>query len=393
MKHLYLFTASYPYDGTETFLDDEIPFLTSVFEEVTIIPLYGNKRTREVPDNCIVKEPVEPNDYHRYLSLLYPNKATRLFLVDFVCKRVFLSLKRIKTWLIAYRQIANLLNNKQITELFARIRKEDVCYFYWGKGSITLAAVYKGKATFVSRFHGEWDLWEESSGHYAALRNKIAGSLSMAAFISKKGELYFRNKYHIKRSEVFPLGSFDNGICKRSNDQTIRIVSCSMVYPLKRVSLIHDALLASNKNIEWTHIGGGQQYAELESRVCHKSRNGLKVNLLGNVPHDEVIKYYQTHTVDIFINLSTNEGVPVSIMEAISFNIPVVATDVGATSEIVCGETGRLLSPNPSIDEINEAICDVIKMGDIICPKDYWSNHYDASANYKRFAETLLSLS
>lgn len=55
---------------------------------------------------------------------------------------------------------------------------------------------------------------------------------------------------------------------------------------------------------------------------------------------------YSEHPVDVFINLSTNEGVPVSIMEAISFDIPIVATDVGGTSEIVTDETGILVSSN-----------------------------------------------
>ena len=44
--------------------------------------------------------------------------------------------------------------------------------------------------------------------------------------------------------------------------------------------------------------------------------------------------------VDLFLTVSANEGIPVSIMEAQSFGIPVIATDVGGISEIVNNVNG-----------------------------------------------------
>ena len=48
----------------------------------------------------------------------------------------------------------------------------------------------------------------------------------------------------------------------------------------------------------------------------------------------------------MFINLSSSEGIPVSIMEAQSFGIPVIATNVGGSGEIVVSETGVLVDEN-----------------------------------------------
>ena len=42
-------------------------------------------------------------------------------------------------------------------------------------------------------------------------------------------------------------------------------------------------------------------------------------------------------------------------MEEISYNIPVIATDVGSSSEIVTPETGLLISANPTLIEIKKA--------------------------------------
>ena len=48
--------------------------------------------------------------------------------------------------------------------------------------------------------------------------------------------------------------------------------------------------------------------------------------------------------IDLFINTSSSEGVPVSIMEALSVGIPIIATDVGGTKEIVTKTTARIAS-------------------------------------------------
>lgn len=49
---------------------------------------------------------------------------------------------------------------------------------------------------------------------------------------------------------------------------------------------------------------------------------------------------------DLFVNMSLSEGIPVSIMEAISFGIPIIATNVGGNAEIVNDETGVLIPVN-----------------------------------------------
>ena len=140
---------------------------------------------------------------------------------DFVCKFKF------------------LLKSNQIKEIFKRANTNDVFYSYWGKCSNVLSVVYHGRAHFVSRYHGEWDLWEESSGNYVPLREREAACLDYAVFISHKGEEYYRSKYPQSKTVVYPLGSKDYGIQKEAEDKdSIRVVSCSTVYPLKRVDLI-----------------------------------------------------------------------------------------------------------------------------------------------------------
>ncbi len=392
MSKLYLFTANYPYGKIETFLEDEISYLSKEFYEIEIIPLSSRTdKIRQVPHNCRVWEPIIKSRRQQYTKGLFSLKTFPYFAQEFFKCKVFLSAKRFKTWVIGLSITNNLIKSDRIKVLFSRIDKNDVCYFYWGKGSNVLSIFYKGYAHFVSRFHGEWDLWEESSGGYAPLRDKLSQSLELCVFISKKGEEYFRNRYKPLKTIVSPLGANDNGISLKSKDGYLRIVSCSTVYPLKRVPLIFTTLLSMQTTlIKWTHLGGGEQFEELKKTVSENTREGLEIELKGEIKHEDVLSFYQKHQADVFINVSKNEGVPVSIMEAISFDIPVIATNVGGNSEIVTEETGVLISCNPTKEELSDAIKYVATHK--YTPRKFWTKHYSADINYSNFAKTLNTL-
>ena len=185
------------------------------------------------------------------------------------------------------------------------------------------------------------------------------------------------------------LGTNNNGISKRSNDDVFRVLSCSFVSPVKRISLIYKSLqLITNFEIEWTHIGGGKGLKELKVLTIN-SQNNIKVKLLGDFSNKEVMDYYRTKNIDVFINVSSSEGLPVSLMEAISFNIPVIGTNVGGSSEIVTPTTGVLLNSNPTEIEIIAAINKVRKYK--IEPRMFWEQNFDATKNYPKFINQLIT--
>ena len=80
-------------------------------------------------------------------------------------------------------------------------------------------------------------------------------------------------------------------------------------------------------------------------------------------------------------------------MEAISFGIPVVATDVGATSEVVQPIVGMLVNRDVKPNEVSNAIEMVLSRKDEYQPRAFWEKNYSAEANYKAFSEYLISIS
>lgn len=392
---LYLFTASYPFENTESFIDDELPILSQYFNKIEIVPLIGNlPQTRLVPKNVFVHTPIINSRRGQYIKGLFTFKTLPVFVKDFFVSKVFKNRKALKTWFIAYVQANNIVKSDCIRDVLKKINQDDICYFYWGKGCNMLSALYPNKAHYISRFHGEWDLWEESSGDYGPIRNQVANGLDSAVFISKKGKEYFERKYPSCKTMLFPLGSKDFGYGLKSKDTIVRVVSCSTVYPLKRVPLIFQSLLSlpDSVKIEWTHMGGGPDFDELKNLIATNKRKNISVSLKGDMSHDCVMDFFKNSPIDIFVNLSTNEGVPVSIMEAISFDIPVVATNVGATSEVVSNDVGVLVDSDPTPKDVATAIIGVLENKEKFTPRSYWETHYNATHNYNAFAQYLANL-
>jgi glycosyltransferase involved in cell wall biosynthesis len=144
--------------------------------------------------------------------------------------------------------------------------------------------------------------------------------------------------------------------------------------------------------VEWTHIGDGPLIDRIKALIQEKPLPNLQVDLLGYIP--SVYDYYTDHAVDIFFNMSTSEGIPVSIMEAESFGIPVIATAVGGNPEIVTDTCGKLISANPTPEEIADAIHEVIhspthhpslRQG----AREMWSTQADQSKNTLDFISQL----
>lgn len=395
MNTLFLFTASYPFGTIENFLEDEILYTSKLFSKVVIISFaYNNKNIRSIPENCeVININISKNRYKYIIRGLFHPQTVRFLIREFFRSKVLFSKKRFYAWGSSARYLNNCLYNKKLRGVLHKINPNDVAYFYWGTGQCLLSIILKNKINLVSRFHGEWDLWEESYGNFHSLRTEVARNLDKAVFISKKGESYFKERYPYAKTCVFPLGSKDYGLqLEKPNDNILRVVSCSTVYPLKRVPLIFEALNSmTDRKIEWTHLGGGTHFQELKDIVDKETKSHLSVNLVGMVSHDEVMNYYKEHHFDLFINMSTSEGVPVSIMEAMSFGIPILATDVGSTAEEVPKQVGELLSPNPTIEEITAKIHLILNSN--YYPREFWKENYNAKKNYSEFANMLLNLS
>jgi glycosyltransferase involved in cell wall biosynthesis len=97
---------------------------------------------------------------------------------------------------------------------------------------------------------------------------------------------------------------------------------------------------------------------------------------------------YRNLAPDVFINVSSSEGVPVSIMEAMSFGIPAIATDAGGNREIVNSSSGFLIPVDCSIETLETTLLSLLNDPPLDAFR-MWSDHYKASSNYFLFTTSL----
>lgn len=144
------------------------------------------------------------------------------------------------------------------------------------------------------------------------------------------------------------IDKLEDGFCSRSNDSVFRILSCSHIVPVKRIELLFEALEQySDSPIEWFHIGSGPDLEIFRDKANRCTNPHLSITFLGSLPNEDIHRFYVRNPIDLFVNVSKSEGVPVSIMEAIAYGVPVLATNVGGNSEIVQPDFGCLLSADP----------------------------------------------
>jgi glycosyltransferase involved in cell wall biosynthesis len=124
----------------------------------------------------------------------------------------------------------------------------------------------------------------------------------------------------------------------------MKLIGCAArVESGKGHKVMLEQLVHFSNDFQLVFAGNGSKLAEYQSFAKHLGIE-KRVHWLGNVT--QMNTFYSA--IDIFCLFSEREGLPLSILEAMSCNKPVVASNVGGISEVVTSNSGVLL-------ELNEA--------------------------------------
>jgi glycosyltransferase involved in cell wall biosynthesis len=408
LNSLLLLTNGYPFGKGETFLETEIVFLAREFTTIQIIAIdCKSNLKRDLPSNVSVEKLLITNTtLFKLLSTKYI--ANKLFWKEIlVIKKSYrkrISLSIIKTILISLARAYKI--NHKISAWIQNENEENelTLYSYWCDDSALAIALEKSKnqrTIGITRIHG-WDVYFEASKiNYLPFRQLIANQCDMIFAISKAGKKYAIDKWRINPNQIqlSHLGiSNKYTIDFNRTNKTLHIVSCSNMIPLKRIHLIVEAfMILKDLKLKWTHFGNGPERIFIET-LLKKLPKSIDTTLKGNVSNHEIYSFYKLESPQLFINVSSTEGIPVSIMEAMSFGLAVIATDVGGTSEIVTNQNGYLLEVNPTPEKVAETIESFYNLSTEkkntkrkIAYKT-WEEKYKAKRNYTQFTADILSL-
>ncbi len=408
---LYILTLTFPFSGAaeDNFLRPEIAVLSKYFQ-VVVVPRSEEGVKTELPEGCTLD--TELSQRINSEPAMGWRKLKRLLTYE-VFREILKSLPKSLHVTYLFRIASDYLLGEYAVEWITSKKHNShsdsiiVCG-WWLTPEITAIAraASKDGTLVVTRAHGG-DLYEfRDNPPGKPFREKSIAFLSGVYPDSSRGYDYICRRWPSVSAvtSVAHLGTQNFGLSLTPSypKEKLRVMSCSFVHPVKQLDLALGglkliALANRSTQVEWTHVGDGdlKEILDLE----YPLPNNLKVIHISYPGLEGLRKIYLTQEIDVFINTSASEGVPVALMEAASCGVPLIGPDIGGVSEIVRDRVnGFLLQPEASAEILAKSLTTFLELspeGKLALRENSrttWETGFEASATYQKFAEKLLTL-
>ena len=217
-------------------------------------------------------------------------------------------------------------------------------------GTVTMLAASLAGIGYSITFHG-WPVFFDAK--YSRIREKVR-----AAKFTRSISFFCRSQL-MMFSECDDTGPFKIVHCGLNIDkykfrpprEQVKWLFCAARLSSEKglFFLIHTLKLLVDRgyDLELRLAGDGPRRMQLE-RLANELGIGARLHFLGFLTEDEIITELQN--VDLFVLPSFVEGLPVSAMEAMAIGVPVIATNIAGTGELVeDGKTGILVRPSDAL--------------------------------------------
>lgn len=405
-SELFVFTAGFPFNRHD-FLAEEVWHLARSFDSVRLIPIRPKgHQAFNIPENVQIDLTLAAElglDGNVASGFASRNlKRLRLLSSPRMARECLSEARRDGLW--KHREWIpevglQSANRAAVQDWASKMPPPDVSVTVWlGATTLGLRRAWP-TAVLASRAHGgDYDISQKPIGAIPYIEETVHAPSRIFA-VSEHARSYLM-RYHgldAQTVSVSRLGIADlGGLTPRSTDGVIRILSVSSVDSIKRVTLIAEAIehvRRTGQTAQWTHIGEGPDMDRLTLRVEDLGLSD-SATLLGQLPQAQVRALIRTGPFDCFVNASSAEGAPVSLMEAQCVGLPTVATDVGASGEVISGDLDLLVESSCSASELATAIILSSKSPLANAPlrRERWEELYSSEVNSGEFAATLRSL-
>lgn len=280
-----------------------------------------------------------------------------------------------------FNHVTTTVTNGQVKKLLV-LCKAILQFLYWMlfhpeikivhvQGSVGASFWRKAIFIYIAKFFHKKVVWHMHAGRFAVFYQqhryavrKVVDKSDVIIALSEYWKEYFKNEFPTKRVEIIK-----------------NVISAPVVHKQQTgyFTLLFLGLLGKNKGI----------YDLLECIRDHKVefQGKLKLYIGGNgeIEHvKQLIKEYGIADIvifegwvsgdkkiellnksDAYILPSYKEGLPISILEAMSYGMPIISTPVGGIPEIVSnGENGYLVEPGNK-EDIYKAIMSLLNDADL----------------------------
>ena len=411
-RKILLVTSGFPFGNTERgFLTTEFRHLAETFD-VSILSIGSREPILyPIPESI----PVERYAYPPFMGslggtlLLLRNSLRPRVLREMLLAAKGRSLSQLPE---LFKQIlaywCNALFISQRIEAYIKEGKADLIYTYWCTEATLAGALLKRKypqVRLLTRFHGHDLFHDRRETNWQPFRPLIAGEADALVFACKAGLDYFLSTWgrqYEEKSLLCYLGCAPAARPPKAPSETLRLVSCSNLIPLKRVEHIIEGIsrLPGDLSIRWEHFGNGPEREKLEAQAEKQLGPNVSWKFHGHVPNHQIAQLYARLDPELFLTTSSTEGgVPVSLQESLSMGIPVIGTDVGGIPDLVIpGRSGYLLPGKNCAEELARAIMDYVNLSSDqkqeLSDSAYrlWTEEFNAEHNSAAFMQVLSRL-
>jgi glycosyltransferase involved in cell wall biosynthesis len=417
-KYLIFISRDFPYGYREPCIEEELKHLSGQFRRIFLFaPKVNDTRRRqikpELPENVILVQ------YQTEINRKQKLKALKYIFTSFFWKELSIISRKEK-------KLSYPVMIRYIIESLARIEN-----FYWqlsgslkslnipGKrvaiysyhlDDITLSACWLKRkyrmAGVFSRFMLLDDLINEDKYRYQLFRTYMLRYLDGVFPVSQQAADALAGRFHkMDKDDIVVSRLGFTGVENKTHlrdSERLKVLSVSFLEKYKRVDLLIDALENTNIQLDWVHISDAYDEYNIRQNAFNTlfNKENIKFRFSADMNFGKVIEYFRKENPDVFISTSKIEDIPKSIIEALSFGIPVIACGTPAMLEFLKdGVNGFVLPEEPSVDEINLALLRIYKMTE----QDYqemrlnafntWKDMFDSEVNYPALMEAMMKRS
>lgn len=239
---------------------------------------------------------------------------------------------------------------------FTNILKEyDIIHFHEVDFSFPLFSIFIKKpkilhlhgidVDYFKRYHLSRIILKHVTDYYIAITKQMAKDLTELGVITNK-IIYLPNSIDI--NYFHPEGKKEDNL----------ILYVGRIVPRKGLHILLESLEHLKQSIHLVivgPIGDLRYYQQVMNYIKRENGKGRhKITYFGTIPLSELLKLYQR--ASIFVLPSFWEAFPVTILEALSCETPVITTPVGGNPEIIRNFENGILVPSNDPFQLAKAV-------------------------------------
>lgn len=224
----------------------------------------------------------------------------------------------------------------------ALFKKYDVLHYHGIGPSVMIFLPHLFKKKIIVTVHGlnyKTPKWKGIGSKVMKFGEKMVAKYADEIIVlSRNQQDYFLKKYN-RKTNYIPNGVSISDILKPNSienkwglSKDKYILFLSRIVPGKGVEYLIDAFQMLDTNLKLVIAGGTEYVTDFYREICTKVAKDNRIKMVGFVSGNILNELYSN--ARLFVFPSEAEGMPVCLLEALSFNTPCLVSDIPENKEV-----------------------------------------------------------